>query len=643
MNSTGTGSRQESPAALLAEGFASHAVQWATRLQTCSAEQLELLRHAAHALSLATSEGHVCLALEELAQRTNLTELRSALLASGLVGTPEDAGAKPMVVDAQNRLYLHRYFDYEKRLAQRLMRAARATPACIDSATRERLQAFFPADTAPPADQPKSQPAGQVDWLAEADVSPKCSPERNVDWQQLATAMALRQRLSIISGGPGTGKTTTLVNLLACLIAQDPDCRIALAAPTGKAAARMTETVVARSAHLPQDIRARLPADSFTIHRLLGVTPNGFTHHADNRLAIDALVVDEASMLDLALATRLLEAVPETARIILLGDKDQLSAVEAGAVFSDLSADPGLSENCKQELAALCGLSSEEIIPPPAIRASALQDSVSWFNRNFRFAADSGIGRLAADIKGGRSGQALAWLRSGADQSVRWFAEGTALPCPATLALLLAGYADYFEALRRDSSDAAAITAAFGKFRVLCALHEGPRGVTAINERVTQHARKLLAATQPGSNDPRQPWYAGRPVMVLRNDPLLKLFNGDIGITLPDASGELMVYFADAGGGLRAVAPVRLPLHQTAFAMTVHKSQGSEFDAVLVLLPEQRSPVLTRELLYTAVTRARHRVAISASAEVIAQAIDSPTQRSSGLLARLREAAAQAE
>ena len=639
MSSAGSGSRQESPAALLAEGFASHAVQWATRLQSCSAEQLEQLRHAAHALSLATSEGHVCLELGDLASRTDLAELRSALLASGLVGTPEDAGAKPMVVDAQNRLYLHRYFDYEKRLAQRLMRAARAAPVGVDSATRERLQAFFPADTAPPADQPKSQPAGQVDWLAEAKVS----TERNVDWQQLATALALRQRLSIISGGPGTGKTTTLVNLLACLIAQDPDCRIALAAPTGKAAARMTETVVARSAHLPPDIRAKLPADSFTIHRLLGVTPNGFTHHAGNRLAIDALVVDEASMLDLALATKLLEAVPETARIILLGDKDQLSAVEAGAVFSDLSADPGLSENCKQELAALCGLSPAQIIPPPAIRASALQDSVSWFNRNFRFAADSGIGRLAADIKGGRSGQALAWLGSGVDQSVRWFAEGAALPCPATLALMLAGYADYFEALRRDSSDAAAITAAFGKFRLLCALHEGPRGVTAINERVTQHARKLLAATQPGSIDPRQPWYAGRPVMVLRNDPLLKLFNGDIGITLPDASGELMVFFADAGGGLRAVAPVRLPLHQTAFAMTVHKSQGSEFDAVLVLLPEQRSPVLTRELLYTAVTRARHHVAISASAEVIAQAIDSPTQRSSGLLARLREAAAQAE
>ncbi len=639
MKSTGTGSRQDTPAALLAEGFASHAVQWATRLQSCSAEQLDMLRHAAHALSLPTSEGHVCLELGDLASRTNLAELRSALLASGLVGTPEDAGAKPMVVDAQNRLYLHRYFDYEKRLAQRLMRAARAAPAAVDSATRERLQAFFPADTAQPPDHPKSQPVGQVDWLAEAAAS----PERRVDWQQLATALALRQRLSIISGGPGTGKTTTLVNLLACLIAQDPDCRIALAAPTGKAAARMTETVIARSAHLPQDIRAKLPADSFTIHRLLGVTPTGFTHHAGNRLAIDALVVDEASMLDLALATKLLEAVPETARIILLGDKDQLSAVEAGAVFSDLSADPGLSENCKQGLATLCGLSPAQIVPPSAIHASALQDSVSWFNRNFRFAADSGIGRLAADIKGGRSGPALAGLGSGADQSVRWFAEGAALPCPATLALMLAGYADYLEALRHDSSDAAAITAAFGKFRLLCAVHEGPRGVTAINERVTQHARKLLAAMQPGSNDTRQPWYTGRPVMVLRNDPLLKLFNGDIGITLPDASGELMVFFADAGGGLRAVAPVRLPLHQTAFAMTVHKSQGSEFDAVLVLLPEQRSPVLTRELLYTAVTRARHRVAISASAEVIAQAIDSPTQRSSGLLARLREAAAQAE
>jgi exodeoxyribonuclease V alpha subunit len=461
----------------------------------------------------------------------------------------------------------------------------------------------------------------------------------------VATALALRQRLTVISGGPGTGKTTTVVNLLACLIAQNPDCRIALAAPTGKAAARMTEAIRSRSAHLPPAIRDRLPADSFTIHRLLGVKPDGFIHHADNRLAIDALVVDEASMLDLALATQLLEAVPETARIILLGDKDQLSAVEAGAVFSDLSADPTLSDDCRNDIAPLCGIPAAQIVSPEAIRSSALRNTATWLRRNFRFAADSSIARLAADINGARPTRAIASLTrgggdgGGGDGSVRWLDDGAATPGQATLDRMLQAYGPYLEAVRRDPQDASAITEAFGKFRVLCAVHEGPRGVFSLNERMARHARDALAAVpQAQRTDPRDPWYLGRPVMVLRNDHVLKLFNGDIGISLPNDQGELMVYFADVTGGLRAVAPVRLPVHQTAFAMTVHKSQGSEFDEVLVLLPAQRSRVVSRELLYTAVTRARHRVSICASAEVLTAAIQSPTRRQAGLLDRLREA-----
>jgi exodeoxyribonuclease V alpha subunit len=194
----------------------------------------------------------------------------------------------------------------------------------------------------------------------------------------------------------------------------------------------------------------------------------------------------------------------------------------------------------------------------------------------------------------------------------------------------------------RDTSDCAAISEAFGRFRVLCAVREGPRGVVAVNERVTRHVRdKLAPLLQPHGLDSRSPWYPGRPVMVLRNDYLLKLFNGDIGIALPDVSGELMVFFPDAGGGFRSVAPVRLPMHQTAFAMTVHKSQGSEFDEVLIVLPEQRSRVLTRELLYTAVTRARKRVVISSGEDVLSAAMHSSTARHSGLLARLQEAASE--
>ena len=205
-----------------------------------------------------------------------------------------------------------------------------------------------------------------------------------------------------------------------------------------------------------------------------------------------------------------------------------------------------------------------------------------------------------------------------------------------------AGYADYVAAVATGESDVAAVSAAFGRFRVLCAVREGPRGVLALNAEMTRRFRAALhqpaAVDGPGGS----PWFAGRPVLVLSNDHVLRLFNGDIGIALPDAGGELLVHFPDsaAPGGFRAIAPVRLPRHETAFAMTVHKSQGSEFDGVLVMLPEQRSRVLTRELLYTAITRARRRVTLVAAPAVLEAAIAASTQRHSGLLARLAEAAA---
>ena len=601
----------------LADGFARHAAQWAAAEGAPPASVAAVARAAA-ALSLAVSAGHVCLLPSALADGDAGTDWRAALLDSRIVGTPGAPGALPLILDADGRLYLHRYFDYERRLARRLMQARRAGAGAVDAppALRAQLAALF---------------AGNAARLGGA-----------ADWQQLAAALALRGRLTVISGGPGTGKTTTVVNLLACLVALDPDCRIALAAPTGKAAARMTDAIRERAQGLPEALRDKMPRESSTVHRLLAVTPSGFAQDAANPLPIDALVVDEASMLDLALATRLLEAVPPAARIILLGDKDQLAAVESGAVFAELSVDPSLTPACVQDLAALTGTPAAAIAPPAPATPSALTDCAVWFTQTYRFAPDSGIGRLARDVNTGAAADALAWLRAGSDPDVAWLETPPHASLDAALREMDAGYAAYARALA-DARDVAAIADAFGRFRVLCALREGPRGVVALNAAMTKRLRAALHLPGLDEGPGASPWFAGRPVLVLSNDPVLRLYNGDVGIALPDGEGRLLVHFPDAESpdGFRAIAPVRLPRHETAFAMTVHKSQGSEFDAVLVMLPEQRSRVLTRELLYTAVTRARRRVTLVTDAAVLEQAIATPTQRHSGLLARLAEAAAR--
>jgi exodeoxyribonuclease V alpha subunit len=712
-----------SPEILLAQAFARHVAAWA-RLAGAPAPAVDAAARAARALSLATSEGHVCIDLAELAamaddvtlrtlpleppppppplsplpaddvearrapaSRPGTASWRSMLRASGTTGTPDDPGACPLILDDEDRLYLHRDFDFERRLAARLVRARAGTvPAdALRRVLRERLASFFAGDA-------EGRGAG-------------------ADGQKVAAALALRGRLTIISGGPGTGKTTTVVNLLACLLSIDPACRIALAAPTGKAAARMNEALRERAAHLPAELRARLPEGASTVHRLLHAGADGrFRHDAAHPLAIDVLVVDEASMLDLALATRLLEAVPPDARIVLLGDKDQLSAVEAGAVFSELSRNPSMSAECIGELAALSGVPAEDIpapatvtpavaardgvsprsgsgrdlpagqasdvphleterprgsAPPPraaatpspgddrqgdlfearsptsSAPASPLADSVIWLTRNFRFASESGIGRLAGLVNAGAADAALAWLSTAGDEAVHWWPEGEARPGPATLAALEAGFEGYATALEADPCDRLRAAEAFGRFRVLCAQREGARGVAGINDEMGRRLRERIAPA--AAVDDASPWYLGRPVIVLANDYVLRLFNGDVGLVLPDQRGDLRVHFADASapGGFRAIASARLPRHDTAFALTVHKAQGSEFDDVLVLLPLRPSRVCTRELLYTAVTRARRRADIVASRAVLAATIAISTRRRSGLLSRLDDARAR--
>jgi exodeoxyribonuclease V alpha subunit len=552
----------------LAAGFAAHAVRWAAG-RGAPADALAVLRIAAQRVSASTAQGSVCIPLEAMAEQLenrSVAELRQALLASRIVSEPDSREILPLVLDAANRLYLRRYYDYERRLATQLARRA-------VSMNQQPLQLRLDENS-----------------------------------QRIAVDLAMRRKLAVISGGPGTGKTTTVALLLARILEENPQARIALAAPTGKAAARLLDTLRERTLHLSEDVRARLPAESHTIHRLLGVTsePGRFRHDSARPLALDVLVVDEASMLDLSLAVHLVEAVPEGARLVLLGDKDQLAAVEAGSIFAELAAREG----------------------------SRLADCVVWLSESYRFPPSSGIGRLAADINAGDPDRALGWMTH-ANESVTWIEDAGGEAGAATRTCILQGYDAYVDAVRKDCDDKAAVFRAFETFRVLCAVRESPRGVRALNSLLARHVRTSLDhPLDPGG---RSLWYPGRAVMVVRNDYVLGIFNGDTGICLPNADGTPGVWFVDRDGAFRSIAPTRLPEHEDAWATTVHKAQGSEFDTLLFVLPAKESPVMARELLYTAVTRARRRVTLSGSVEAFRAACLRRTERHTGLLERLRD------
>jgi exodeoxyribonuclease V alpha subunit len=529
-----TGLPPESPEQALAAGFAQHVGRWA-RERGGPPAAVAAVCHAARALSERCAAAEVCIALTDVPRGPDWPDdprrARALLRASGIVGSGADPGANPLVLDEADRLYLHRYYDDECRLARRLraLRDARPDPERLGPRLRERLSTLFAANAAVLGDAP--------------------------DWQRIAVALALTEGLAVISGGPGTGKTTTVVNLLACLIEADPNCRIALAAPTGKAAARMAEAIRERARHLPPEIAARLPTEAQTVHRLLrSRTRGGFLHGSDHPLAIDALIVDEASMLDLALAARLLEAVPDGARVILLGDRDQLAAVEAGAVFADLSRDAHLSAACRARVATLAGIDAQRIVPPSP-EPGPLPDSVIWLTRTWRFAADSRIGEFARLVVEGRHLELQPWIDrdEGPHAQLRLIVDDPRNPHPDVVEGAMQGFAAYAAQIAHGETDPGTLMHAFQRFRVLCAVRDGSRGTDALNAAIVRR----LADPDAPRGLPLPIWYRGRPVMVLRNDYTLRLFNGDVGITTVDAQGAFVVCFPAADGTFRTRPPSR--------------------------------------------------------------------------------------
>ncbi|SMY38407.1 RecBCD enzyme subunit RecD [Photobacterium malacitanum] len=654
--------------------------------------QQDLAALMAALVSYELGRGHVCVRFEQL-QPQHLFGLSSRLSVALIDGLPDPSQwpqllnqydvvanaqantmqACPLVVD-HGRLYLNRYWQFEQTVAKRIVDMAtnqgqvgndtqwqgqqltlmhqalndlfqpsyghlfHALQGVSDSLQRQQITCDFlnivkPQQLDWAAIDKLLQQATQITDLQPLDVLVPASVCLN--WQKVAAAMALTRQFAVISGGPGTGKTTTVAKLLAALVMQangEHKPNIMLVAPTGKAAARLTESIgsAIKSLAVPQQIKDLIPTQSSTLHRLLGSIPNRveFRHHKDNPLHLDVLVVDEASMVDLPMMARLLDAMPQGAKLILLGDRDQLASVEAGAVLGDICSfsNQGYSAEQGQRLSQLTGFD----LHSNNIGLSVVTDCLCMLQKSYRFHALSGIGQLAKAINQGKPALVnKVWQQGFKDiHHYSLSAESYA----SMINQVVTFYLDYLDAIKADQTPAEVLRA-FANVRLLCALREGDFGVVGLNQRIE---KELTHRGRISPND--ETWYVGRPIMITRNDHALGLFNGDIGMTMlePEVDADsgrrrLRVYFEMPDGTIRGILPSRIPEHEVVYAMTIHKSQGSEFADTVIVLPADYTPILTRELIYTGITRAKSRLYLYAPLDIISKSVQVRTERASGL------------
>ena len=645
---------------------------------------------AAALASAWTRDGHACVALPDVAGRewpragaVRLPELDAwvgALRASPMVSGSEDAGGCPLVLDDRGRLYLQRLWAAERAVAAGLLglagdmacgapRTGAAAEPHGASRPERSVPASNPADAAGGDREPRGTvpaPAGaRLDPTAlEAELDRLFPGAASDDPARVAARTAVCRRLCVVSGGPGTGKTTIAAAIVALLLDLGlvTPGRVALAAPTGKAAARLQEAV--RGRH--RELAPRAPAlegyeaQATTVHRWLLGRERG----ARRPRPVDALILDEGSMVDLSLMARVIAALPARARLVVLGDASQLASVQPGAVFADVcragagngstgpdtcartdaGTDMGTATDRDEDASAPAPSSASALPSSPASPPSSppsspgslptppapspLASCVITLERNWRFDPEGGVGRLAAAVVRGDASAAVAALVDPSDDAI----ELHALPDAGRFERLATRFADErfapalreMRALRAPGEGSTPLSS----FRVLCAHRVGPFGAVRFNRLVE---RRLRALDLVRGNDA---FYPGRPVLVTRNDPRTGLSNGDTGIVLRDAAGRRHVWFPeldDPERGPRLVAPARLPPHESFFAVTVHRAQGSEYDEVAVVPGPAESRVATRELLYTAVTRARRRVVVYGSEESVTAAVERATARSSGL------------
>ena len=535
-----------------------------------------------------------------------ITEWREKLLASKVVGLPGER--YPMILDGKNRLYLYRYWLYEKNLSDLIK--ARTMATCVPDMDHESIKAHL------------------------KKYFPKTDDDRT-DWQMVAAAVATLKNFCVVSGGPGTGKTYATAKILAMILGQPRKkaWRFFLCAPTGKAAARLSEAISEAKVTLDCDenILQAIPAEAKTIHRMLRPirgTPY-FHYNAENRLPVDVVVVDEASMVDLPLMSKLIQAIPDDAKLILMGDRNQLASVEAGSVLGDICGNKkqnGFSASFGLKIQEIIESVSETIIKDPPC-ASGIQDSILFFTKRYRFETGGGIHALSQAVNSGDPEKTLNILKKGEYPEIEWI-------IPSSMGeyhnwvrkKMLGKYKGLFH-----TEDPMEMIAGMDRCRVLCAVNQGPFGIHALN-RLFESALQDRGFIHRLYRHQRS-WYQGKPVMIIENEYELDLYNGDVGVTTRDKSGQksYSVYFKDSGDGVRHYRTSRLPAHQEVYAMTIHKSQGSEFDEVLLILPGKDTPLLTRELLYTGITRAKQKLSILALESVIERTVSRDIERTSGL------------
>lgn len=548
-----------------------------------------ILYQSVIAVNLALQEGHSCLYIPEWAGQTLQVGSQYSCKLPTLRNWQNYLSTLPLGIDdqfplvfEQNRLYLRRYWAFEQELSESILDRLNEEPAELKPPVLARFSQLFP-ETA----------------------------ER--DWQKIAAYNSLLNQFSVIAGGPGTGKTFTVTRLLACLLAQyDRAPIIKLVAPTGKAAQRLSESISKAKADLTLQTGESwvldIPEEASTIHRLLGVIPNSidFRHNSGNPIQVDCLLVDEASMVDLPLMTRLFRALPRETRVILLGDAEQLPSVAAGSVLADITPRP--HPGYSAERAAILEL--------PVTSGKVTANYLTYLEKSHRFDGKGGIGILAAQVIRGALSESWATLESDNDQ-LNLISEQQR---ESQLSQWIESY--YRPVLK--SPDIATAWLRFSEFRILCATRVGPQGTVSLNEKIVLQ----LKGKQIGL-------FKGLPLMVTQNDYKLELFNGDVGIVWPDDQNKLMVWFPESLGGYRPVSIARLPAYDLVFAMTIHKTQGSEFSQVAMVLPDRASQLLSRELIYTGLTRAKKMFSYCGSKQTWSKSVSQRVIRYSGLAMKL--------